>query len=61
LENNQISELPVDIIVQWKKLEEINLSNNPLSSLPNEIGDWKMLKSFFLNSVSIPSLPRTIG
>ena len=34
----------------WRK--EINLSNNPLAALPDEIGEWKMLKSFYLNSVA---------
>lgn len=43
-------------VSEYCSLKEINLSNNPLSSLPNEIGEWKMLKSFYLNSVSSPLL-----
>jgi Leucine-rich repeat (LRR) protein len=58
-QGNQLTTLP-STLPKWTKLEELNISNNKFTELPECIGDLPKLKNFWANENQLAKLTGAI-
>jgi Leucine-rich repeat (LRR) protein len=57
---NLLSTIPEQVFLVSTALEEVDLSNNKLTSLPESFGELKKLKAFSVNQNQLTSLPTNL-
>jgi len=61
LDENEISELDSSVLMQITTLEELDLSNNPIKSIPLWIIKMKKLKTLILDNTQISEIPEIVN